>query len=75
MSSPCSTNAADSYKQHSASLGTPALLRPRALALRTWLDSWSGIGRLAVGLARQGYDLQLTKYVDHGWRTQLGANY
>ena len=31
----------------------------RALhALRTWLDSWSGIGRVAVGMARQGYDLQ-----------------
>jgi hypothetical protein len=24
--------------------------------LRTWLDSWSGIGRIAVGMARQGYD-------------------
>jgi hypothetical protein len=34
----------------------------RALwALRTWLDSWSGIGRIAVGMARQGYDLQLTR--------------
>src|SRR2546426_2133986 len=33
----------------------------RALhGLRTWLDSWAGIGRVAIGLARQGYDLQLT---------------
>jgi hypothetical protein len=32
----------------------------RALwALRTWLDSWSGIGHVAVGMARQCYDLQL----------------
>jgi len=32
----------------------------RALwALRTWLDSWSGIGHVAVGMHRQGYDLQL----------------
>jgi hypothetical protein len=29
-------------------------------ALQTWLDSWAGIGRVAVGMARQGYDLQLT---------------
>jgi hypothetical protein len=30
----------------------------RALhALRTWLDSWSGIGHVTVGMARQGYDL------------------
>jgi hypothetical protein len=32
----------------------------RALwALRTWLDSWAGIGHVAVGMHRQGYDLQL----------------
>src|SRR3989441_8533512 len=34
----------------------------RALwALRTWLDSWTGIGHVAVGMHRQGYDLQLTQ--------------
>jgi hypothetical protein len=41
----------------------------RALwALRTWLDSWSGIGHVAVGMHRQGYDLQLTQYDDRGCR-------
>ena len=31
----------------------------RALwTLRTWLDSWSGIGHVAVGTHRQGYDLR-----------------
>jgi hypothetical protein len=41
----------------------------RALwALRMWLDSWSGIGHVAVGMHRQGYDLQLTQYDDRGWR-------
>jgi hypothetical protein len=35
----------------------------RALhALCSWLDSWSGIGRGAVSMARQGYDLRLTRY-------------
>src|SRR5262245_46142630 len=35
----------------------------RALwALRTWLDSWPGIGHVAVGMAHQGFDLQLTRY-------------
>ena len=35
----------------------------RALhALRSWSDSWSGIGHVAVGMARQGYDLRLTRY-------------
>src|SRR3989442_9990934 len=37
-------------------------------ALRTWLDSWAGIGHVAVGMHRQGYDLQLTQYDERGWR-------
>ena len=53
-------------------LGFAGLPRPsydRALwALRTWLDSWSGIGHVVVGMARQGYDLQLTRYDEKGWR-------
>ena len=41
----------------------------RALdALRSWLDSWPGIGHVAVGMHRQGFDLQLTQYDDRGWR-------
>src|SRR5213593_4202130 len=41
----------------------------RALhALRTWLDTWAGIGHVAVGMHRQGYDLQLTEYDERGWR-------
>jgi len=55
-----------------AALGFVALRRPphdRVLhSLRSWLDSWSGIGRIAVGMAHQGYDLQLTRYDERGWR-------
>ena len=41
----------------------------RALwALRKWLDSWPGIGHIAVGMHREGYDLQLTQYDERGWR-------
>ncbi len=29
---------------------------------------WFGIGHVAVGMHRQGYDLQLTQYDDRGWR-------
>jgi len=36
--------------------------------LRSYLDSWSGIGRIAAGMHRQGYDLQLTQYDERGWR-------
>src|SRR2546427_5009752 len=46
----------------------------RALhALRTWLDSWAGIGHVTVGMARQGYDLQLTRYDERGWRATFYA--
>ena len=37
-------------------------------ALRSWLDSWRGIGDVERGMARQGYDLQLTRYDARGWR-------
>ena len=35
-------------------------------ALRSWLDSWPGVGHVAVGMDRQGYDLQLTEYDERG---------
>jgi len=37
-------------------------------ALRSWLDSWRGIGDVVHGMARQGFDLQLTRYDARGWR-------
>jgi hypothetical protein len=37
-------------------------------ALHAWLDSWRGIGAVERGMAHQGYDLQLTRYDNHGWR-------
>jgi len=43
-------------------------LPPVLLALHRWLDTWRGIGHLAVGMARQGFDLQLTRYDEQGWR-------
>jgi len=39
-----------------------------ATPLRSWLDSWAGIGHVAAGMHRQGYDLQLTQYDERGWR-------
>ena len=37
-------------------------------ALRSWLNSWRGIGDVERGMVRQGYDLQLTRYDEKGWR-------
>jgi len=36
--------------------------------LRHWLDSWPGIGAVVGGMAHQGYDVQLTRYDERGWR-------
>jgi len=35
-------------------------------ALHRWLDSWSGMGQIAAGMAREGFDLQLTRYDERG---------
>src|SRR5437773_9830120 len=35
-------------------------------ALHRWLDSWRGMGTIESGMARQGYDLQLTRYGEPG---------
>ena len=39
--------------------------------LHTWLDSWSGIGHVVAGMARQGYDLELRRYDGQGWRAMF----
>src|SRR5262245_17689733 len=41
---------------------------PALVALHHWLDSWPGIGTIERGMARQGYDLALTRYASEGWR-------
>jgi hypothetical protein len=46
-------------------------LEPRARELRllhVWLSNWNGIGLIAAGMARQGYDISLTRYDERGWR-------
>ena len=32
-----------------------------------------GVGDITVGMARQGYDLQLTRYDERGWRATFYA--
>ena len=41
---------------------------PALVALRAWLSGWRGVGLIAAGMARQGYDLSLTRYAELGWR-------
>jgi hypothetical protein len=55
-----------------AALGFPGLARPSyehsLLFARGCPRGRAGIGRVAVGMARQGFDLQLTRYDERGWR-------
>jgi hypothetical protein len=37
-------------------------------ALRICLDSWPGVGHVAAGMHRLGFDLQLTQYDGRRWR-------
>src|SRR6266550_1615718 len=48
----------------SALLDAPCPRMTERSLFHTWLDSWTGIGHVAVGTHRQGYDLQLTQYDD-----------
>ena len=41
---------------------------PELRLLHRWLDSWAGLGMVAAGMHRQGWDLQLTAYGDGSWR-------
>src|SRR6266851_872073 len=48
-------------------------LSPVLDVLHEWLASWAGIGVIERGMTRQGYDLQLTRYANEGWRATLPA--
>jgi len=41
---------------------------PELALVHRWLDTWSGVGAVAAGMHRQGWDLQLTEYGDGHWR-------
>jgi hypothetical protein len=47
---------------------------PETRLLHGWLDTWQGLGAVAVGMHRQGYDLQLTEYDARGWRATFSAS-
>jgi hypothetical protein len=50
------------------SVAAPRISHPALGTLRAWLSGWRGVGLIAAGMARQGYDLSLTRYDDLGWR-------
>jgi hypothetical protein len=44
---------------------------PELALVHRWLDNWRGVGLLAVGLHRIGYDLDLRQYGDGHWRASF----
>ena len=47
----------------------PAGREPAVIAgIRQYLGGWAGVGRIEAGMARQGFDLDLTRYDVQGWR-------
>src|ERR1051326_7384490 len=51
-----------------ASLGFAQLpaQTPALRALHAWLDTWTGVGAVAVGMTRQGFDVAL-EHRNHRW--------
>jgi hypothetical protein len=47
---------------------------PQVASLRRWLDSWAGIGAIAEGMYRQGFDVSLTQYDERGWRATFSGD-
>ncbi len=46
--------------------GKPA--PPAVKTVREWLNNWTGVGHVVTGMARQDYDLELTRFDGRGWR-------
>ena len=43
---------------------------PELRLVHRWLDGWRGVGAIAAGMQRQGFDLQMTEY-PQGWRVNF----
>jgi hypothetical protein len=52
-----------------AALGFASLdsVQPELRLFHRWLDSWSGVGYVVAGMARQEYDLELRRYDGQAW--------
>jgi hypothetical protein len=44
---------------------------PELALAHSWLDNWRGVGQIAEGMHRAGWDLQLMEYGDGYWRASF----
>jgi hypothetical protein len=47
---------------------------PELRLLRRWLDTWTGVGLITVGVERHGYRLSLSHIADREWRAMFMAH-
>ena len=48
--------------------------RPELRLLHRWLDSWTGVGLITVGVERLGTRLRLTHLEENEWRASFESN-
>jgi hypothetical protein len=44
---------------------------PELRLVRAWLNNWSGLGLIVVGMEWQVWDVQLTAYAARDWRANF----
>ena len=47
---------------------------PELHLLHRWLDTWTGVGLITIGVERLGYRLSLSHIADGEWRAQFSAH-
>ena len=47
---------------------------PEITVVHEWLDNWSGLGLIAMGMERQGYRLHLTNVAPGTWRATFSSH-
>jgi hypothetical protein len=47
---------------------------PELQLLHRWLDSWTGVGLITVGVERQGHRLSLSHIGEGEWRARFGGH-
>lgn len=59
-----------------AALGFLQLERaaPELQLLHRWLDTWTGVGLITVGVERQGYRLSLSHIAEDEWRATFTSD-